>query len=213
MYKFICKECKKEFEFIRKNRIFCSDRCARENRKLKEPPQKKVCPTCKIQKNREDFWTSKGKASGLHFECRTCGTEKLKNKPDEWKVKEKIRHKIKSRKKLGLSVDLSISYKRAKNQDSWKSMSNGYIIIGRPNHPNSRKSGMMFEHVFVMSEYLKRSLAKHENVHHKNGLRYDNRIENLELWSTSQPSGQRVDDKIKWCIEFLGEYGYEVSKK
>ncbi len=38
------------------------------------------------------------------------------------------------------------------------------------------------------------------------GIRDDNRIENLELWSKAQPSGQRVEDKIKWCKEFLKEY-------
>ena len=45
-----------------------------------------------------------------------------------------------------------------------------------------------------------------------NGVRDDNRIENLELWTTQQPSGQRVDDKIDWAIKFLKEYGYEITK-
>lgn len=71
-------------------------------------------------------------------------------------------------------------------------------------HGDGRRIG---EHRFVMEQKLGRKLLSDETVHHLNGVRSDNRPGNLELWSTRHPKGQRVSDKIAWCLEFLSRYG------
>ena len=69
--------------------------------------------------------------------------------------------------------------------------------------------GRIAEHRYVMSEKLGRALLPHENVHHLNGQRDDNRVENLELWTIWQPAGQRVEDKIAYAKEILKTYSPE----
>lgn len=90
----------------------------------------------------------------------------------------------------------------------------GYVLVfvGR-GEPGASKSGHILEHRKVMQELLGRPLLPVENVHHKNGVRDDNRPENLELWTRSQPQGQRVADKIAWAKEFLALYADSESIK
>lgn len=73
-------------------------------------------------------------------------------------------------------------------------------------NPETGKKQSILEHRFVMEQQIGRPLLPDETVHHINGARDDNRPENLELWSSSHPTGQRVADKVEWAKMILARY-------
>lgn len=85
----------------------------------------------------------------------------------------------------------------------WYQHEDGYIK--RTRCLNTIKETQV-QHRVVMEDHIGRKLRPEETVHHLNGVRNDNRIENLELWSSSHPKGQRVEDKVAWAKEMLALY-------
>ena len=147
-----------------------------------------------------DYFISRRNASNARrFEgmretrpCRQCG-----------KNVERPRSQFKARTYCSISCRRAESLALSTRQLN----SSGYVIVfvGR-DYPGAGKQGHILEHRKVMQDHLGRPLTKDENVHHKNGVKTDNRLENLELWTRSQPYGQRVEDKIAWAREFLAFY-------
>ena len=81
----------------------------------------------------------------------------------------------------------------------------GYVMVQAPWHPRARTRPYVFEHILVMEAMLGRFLEPFENVH-RNGIRPDNRPENLELWTRPQPNGVRARDAIAWARTILDLY-------
>jgi hypothetical protein len=82
----------------------------------------------------------------------------------------------------------------------------GYVMVKSPGHPRASQ-GYVFEHILVMEALLGRFLLLGETVHHLNGVKDDNRRENLELWTRPQPSGIRSRDALAWAREIIARYG------
>jgi len=189
-----CIECNIEFLEKRSFEKYCSNKCLKIFQHKKEMKRRKTDTAYRIKRNQKEIARRQKKREQDPLERQRHNEN------------EKSRYRIKNNIKS--DDDLKIAPK-----GSGTLTKHGYRQIKVKDHPNSWRTGTMFEHVYVMSIHLKRALVKGETVHHKNGIRDDNRIENLELWSNSHPYGQRIEDKIEWCREFLNLYDYDVINK
>jgi hypothetical protein len=81
----------------------------------------------------------------------------------------------------------------------------GYVILRFPNINGVRQDDI-YEHRYNMQQKIGRPLRAEETVHHINGDRTDNRIENLELFISRHGPGQRARDQVEWAIKLLSDY-------
>lgn len=93
-----------------------------------------------------------------------------------------------------------------------KMKTDGYREVCVPRDCSVYAGQKVLEHRLVMAEHLERELWPKETVHHKNGDRLDNRLENLELWSSHHPKGQKIEDQIANAIDLLERYSNQISQ-
>lgn len=78
---------------------------------------------------------------------------------------------------------------KGENNQNWKGGKRhhcGYILLLKPDHPKADKTGYIREHRYIYEQYYKCCLLDWVDIHHINGIRNDNRIENLEPMSKSK---------------------------
>lgn len=115
------------------------------------------------------------------------------------------------RQRKGREVGSAAPQRRAAGAGS---IANGYLVV------TVSPGRSRLAHRVLMETLLGRPLAKGETVHHVNGDRSDNRTDgsldaryrsgNLELWSSWQPAGQRVSDKIQYAQDLLRRYAPQL---
>ncbi len=122
-------------------------------------------------------------------------------------VRKIDKHHLRGPVFTGMCMPCSRASRRGENHPLWKGGSyingQGYRLVVSRDHPNAYKHGYVLEHRLVMEEKLGRYLTKVETVHHKDGDRQNNSLDNLELWGTRHGKGQRVssfivDENLEW---------------
>lgn len=218
-----CKQCQREFTTDKKLQRFCSHSCAalRMHENAPQTTTKRDRPETLVnsgnpryyQDDSGQWWYEPG-GSKTHSrtrahvsECPWCSSKFLKSAYDLEQQFCSRRCGVQASVAAGTRADQS-----GTNGTNWKGGRRidhrGYVLLWAPDHPSRANTAKpyVFEHRLVMEARLGRFLQPHENVHHINGQRDDNRDENLELWSTWQPCGQRVKDKMKWVWEMVELY-------
>ncbi len=106
---------------------------------------------------------------------------------DSERTKKSVAHK--NARNWGIERDVDMAnytpVKTGSDNSNWKGgktyHSSGYVMVYKPNHHRATSNNYVFEHILVAEKELGRKLKDNEVVHHKNGIKDDNRPENLEV--------------------------------
>ncbi len=128
-------------------------------------------------------FSTKGLKTFLGKHHSEATKEKLRKAHTGKKLSPEHRNKVIKTLRYGLKGKENPAWKGGKYQksDSHYQDKRGWIYLRKPDHPNCMSNGYVAEHRYVMSNHIGRPLTKFEHIHHLNGIKTDNRIENLEL--------------------------------
>lgn len=206
----ICKRCYYR-EYHQKNYVRLEGSCVLCGQ-VSKLGHKKYCSDCKIQiPNKCVSCGNEFIAKAKYKRCSKCQYHWYKqNRPDSFaKTYKKRKEKVNAQLRIKKGLPLDYIFHKGPRGDGYLNKKGYRLMVIR--HPSGKGHIRKYQHVLVMEAHIGRALTKDERVHHKNGIRDDNRIENLELWTKSHPYGQRVEDKVYWCVEFLKQYGYQCT--
>lgn len=116
----------------------------------------------------------------------------------KWTLSEENRNKLRKPKSASHRHNISLAKFESKNPQ-WRGGKpflnvHGYMLVRVPGHPMANWDNRVLEHRLVMSNHLGRPLLRTEIVHHINGVKTDNRIENLEILSLSEHSKHHIKE-------------------
>ena len=171
-----CVECKTYFIEKRCNNRFCSSVCSERFHSRRKRAEKADYHRRKAREHYQKYGKSCSINTCLQCNCLFKPTGKQSQQFCSIKCAAKSRVK---RIVINLDVDLP---------DRHVDRNIGYVRIYVPNHPRANTWGYVYEHVILMEDYLHRSLTDNEVVHHKNGIRSDNRLENLQVMTKEEHS-------------------------
>ena len=173
----------------------------------------KVCRTCGEAKMLEAFTPQAHGKYGRVAHCRPCLARAKKKRYASMPAEE--------RKERNRQINEASRAWREEHRDELRAYRRRWYASKHPRQRAAAGSGTIMggyrsfvkngrrvmEHRLIMEAHIGRPLLREETVHHINGDRLDNRLENLELWSSSQPPGQRIKDKVEWARSIINLYG------
>lgn len=138
------------------------------------------------------------------FTCENCGKTQSRRRKEGGRLymeQKYCDHKCK------VEAQMKAAHERFKSGAYGRHIKrNGYVWISVPALANGGVKREMLEHRYVMEQHLGRALQPGETIHHRDGDRQNNKIENLELHVSNHGPGQEIHDVIAWCIAMLRRY-------